>query len=60
MATNSADRVCSTRDLICRDKARTERERVDRLKVELALAFAAPESAYQPLTAEDVIARNRI
>ncbi len=47
------------RDLIRRDKERTEREAFDRLKTELAHAYAAPESSYQPLTAADVIARNR-
>ena len=47
------------RDLIRRDKERTEKEAFDRLKAELAHAYAAPESSYQPLTAADVIARNR-
>jgi putative addiction module CopG family antidote len=47
------------RDLIRRDKERTEQEAYDRLKAELAYAYAAPESSYQPLTAADVIARNR-
>ncbi|THF61654.1 ribbon-helix-helix domain-containing protein [Pseudothauera rhizosphaerae] len=47
------------RDLIRRDRARVEQERVDRLKAELAHAFAAPESSYQPLTAAEVIARNK-
>jgi putative addiction module CopG family antidote len=47
------------RDLIRRDKERTEQEAFARLKAELAHAYAAPESSYQPLTAEDVIARNR-
>ncbi|ENO90476.1 ribbon-helix-helix domain-containing protein [Thauera linaloolentis] len=47
------------RDLIRRDKERTEREALDRLKAELAHAYAAPESSYQPLTAAEVIARNR-
>jgi putative addiction module CopG family antidote len=47
------------RDLIRRDKERAEREAFDRLKAELAHAFAAPESSYQPLTAAQVIARNR-
>jgi putative addiction module CopG family antidote len=47
------------RDLIRRDKERVEREAFERLKVELAHAFAAPESAYKPLTAAEVIARNR-
>jgi putative addiction module CopG family antidote len=48
------------RDLIRRDKARVEQETFERLKAELARAYAAPESSYQPLTAADVIARNRI
>jgi putative addiction module CopG family antidote len=46
------------RDLIRRDKECVEREAFDRLKAELTHAYAAPESSYQPLTAEDVIARN--
>ena len=47
------------RDLIRRDKERSEREVFDRLKAELARAFAAPDAAYQPLSAADVIARNK-
>ena len=47
------------RDLIRRDKERTEREAFNRLKAELARAFAEPESSYRPLTAAQVIARNR-
>jgi putative addiction module CopG family antidote len=47
------------RDLIRRDKARKEQEAFDRLKAELAHAFTAPESSYRPLSAADVIARNR-
>jgi len=47
------------RDLIRRDKARVEQQAFERLKAELAQAFAAPESAYQPLTAAEVIARNQ-
>jgi antitoxin ParD1/3/4 len=47
------------RDLIRRDKERAEHEGFDRLKAELQLAFAAPDSAFQPLTAAEVIARNR-
>lgn len=47
------------RDLIRRDRERTEQESFDRLKVELTHAFAAPESSYQPLSAAEVIARNR-
>jgi len=48
------------RDLIRRDKERTEQQVFDRLKAELELAFAAPESSYVPLTASDVIKRNQI
>lgn len=47
------------RDLIRRDKERVEREAFDRLKAELTQAYAAPESAYKPLSAADVIARNQ-
>jgi antitoxin ParD1/3/4 len=47
------------RDLIRRDKERTEQAAFERLKAELTHAFAAPDSSYQPLTAAEVIARNR-
>lgn len=47
------------RDLIRRDKERDEQERFCRLKAELAKAFAAPESSYRPVTAAEVIARNK-
>jgi len=47
------------RDLIRRDKERAEAEAFNRLKAELAHAFAAPDESYQPLTAAEVIARNR-
>ncbi|MDY0073704.1 MAG: addiction module antitoxin [Thauera sp.] len=47
------------RDLIRRDKERKEQQAFDRLKAELAHAFAAPEASYRPLTAADVIARNQ-
>ena len=47
------------RDLIRRDKERAERESFERLKAELARAFAAPDSSYHLLTAAEVIARNR-
>ncbi len=47
------------RDLIRRDKERKEAEAFERLKTELAHAYAAPESSFHPLTAADVIARNR-
>ena len=47
------------RDLIRRDKERVERKAFDRLKAELARAFAAPEDSYHPLTAAEVNSRNR-
>jgi putative addiction module CopG family antidote len=47
------------RDLIRRDRERAEREAFDRLKAELTRAFAAPEASYRPMTAAEVIARNR-
>jgi len=53
---NSSEYV---RDLIRRDKERREAQVFDRLKAELTLAFAAPDSEYAPATADDVIARNK-
>lgn len=47
------------RDLIRRDMVRVEQEAFERLKAELGHAFSAPESSYVPLTAKQVIARNR-
>ncbi len=47
------------RDLIRRDKARTEAEQFERLGAELRRAFAAPEASYGALDAATVIARNR-
>lgn len=47
------------RDLIRRDKKRTETEQFDRLKAELARAFAAPQSSFAPVDTDAVIARNR-
>ncbi|MBW7922689.1 MAG: addiction module antitoxin [Rubellimicrobium sp.] len=47
------------RDLIRRDKERAEHEALNRLKAELTRAFAAPEDSYRPVTANEVIARNR-
>ena len=47
------------RDLIRRDKERAETEAFNRLKAELTRAFAVPEDSYCPLTAADVILRNR-
>ena len=46
------------RDLIRRDMARADAESFERLKAELTHAFAAPESAYRPLSADEVISRN--
>lgn len=46
------------RDLIRRDRERVEAKGFERLKAELTAAFAAPESAYQSLDAETIIARN--
>ncbi|HLJ00820.1 MAG TPA: transcriptional regulator [Bradyrhizobium sp.] len=47
------------RDLIRRDKEEAEKKAFDRLKTELAHAFAMPESSYKQLTAAEVITRNR-
>lgn len=47
------------RALIRRDKDRVEADAFERLRAELAVGFAAPESAFAPLTAKDIIARNR-
>ncbi|MDQ1901943.1 MULTISPECIES: addiction module antitoxin [unclassified Paracoccus (in: a-proteobacteria)] len=47
------------RDLIRRDKERVETEAFVRLQTELTRAFAAPENSYGPLTAAEVIARNK-
>ena len=47
------------RDLIRRDKARSEREAFHRLKAELARAYAAPDDAYHALSTSDVIEKNR-
>lgn len=46
------------RDLIRRDMARKDQEAFERLKAELNHAVAEPDTAYQQLTAADVIARN--
>ena len=47
------------RDLIWRDKERSERVAFERLKAELARAFATPDDSYQSLSAAEVIARNK-
>lgn len=46
------------RALIRQDKERSERHAFERLQAELALAFAAPDEDFQPLSAEDIFARN--
>ena len=48
------------RDLIRRDKQQKEDVLFERLKAELAVAFSAPDDAYESLTAGDIFARNRI
>ena len=48
------------RDLIRRDKERAERVAFERLKAELARAFAEPDASFHPLSAAEVIARNRL
>jgi len=47
------------RDLIRRDKTRSERDAFLRLKAELARAYAAPDDTYHALSAADVIEKNR-
>lgn len=47
------------RDLIRRDKERQETGQFERLKAELAHAFAADEASFLPLDADAVIVRNR-
>ena len=39
---------------------RAESREFDRLKAELVKCFAAPESSYRPMTADEVIARNKV
>jgi putative addiction module CopG family antidote len=48
------------RDLIRRDKERVQQEAFDRLKAELTRSFSAPDDSYVPLSAADIIARNRL
>lgn len=47
------------RDLIRRDKERAEQEAFERLKAELALAFAAPDEDYVPFDAVEIMKRAR-
>jgi putative addiction module CopG family antidote len=46
------------RDLIRRDRERSEAATFERLKAELTQAFAEPEASYATLDADGVIARN--
>ena len=46
------------RDLIRRDMERKDQAAFERLKAELTHAFAAPDTAYQPLPAAAIMARN--
>lgn len=47
------------RDLVRKDMERSEAQAFNRLQAKLAQTFQAPESSYLPLTASEVIARNR-
>jgi len=51
--------MSSSHEPIQRDENVTEAETFDRLKAELARAFAAPESAYCRLNADTIIERGR-
>lgn len=46
------------RDLIRRDKARSDAEAFTRLKAELTRGFSSPDGTYHPLDAKTVIKRN--
>jgi antitoxin ParD1/3/4 len=48
------------RDLVRREMERVETGRFESLKAELQRAFATPDDQYVTVTAEDVIARNRV
>jgi len=50
--------MSNTIPLTAHDKAQADEVAFKRLKAELLQAFAAPEAAYKPLSAADVIARN--
>ena len=47
------------RDLIRRDKERADQEAFERLRAELTRAFSASDETYHPLSAADIIERNR-
>jgi len=46
------------RDLIRRDKERSEAQAFERLTAEWIMAFAVPDASYKTLTAADIMARN--
>lgn len=48
------------RDLIRKDKERADRIAFDRLRAELTAAFSAPDADYVHLSADELIARNRV
>lgn len=47
------------RDLIRKDKERSDMQVFERLKSELQSAFAAPDESYIALSADDIIKRNQ-
>ena len=47
------------RDLIRRDKQRSEREAFERLQAELKRSFAVLDASYHPLSASEIIERNK-
>ena len=47
------------RDLIRRDKERTEQQAFETLRAELKLAFAAPDSDYIALSATDITGNHK-
>ena len=46
------------RSLIREDKTRKEAAVFERLKIELELAYSAPDSSYTAISANDIIVRN--
>jgi len=44
--------------LIRKDKDKAEKEKFEKLKAELMLAFSAPDSSYSEVSAQDVFDRN--
>ena len=54
-----AGKVSFAEIAISRDKETADVEAFERLKADFARASAAPEGSYTPMTAAEVIARNR-